>query len=539
MRLFTKIFLFGMLVLGLAFSASGYFLLHYSLESSLARESEFALKQYQYDKFTVQSAMVSSTSITFSVNDSGGLLPENYQFYFSTGEPLVESIWEPTDYWKDNFFGILAKELSVPAAFFASDRSVLYSDIPGLEPSFLDDLTENTHVWRFCPGEKGGSILVGSMVRWENPFAGADSSQVISENTAYDASATGQLIYFVTQWDISKTLLHQETLRQYFLKCYLAAMAAGMILLILLSAFLTGPLNKMSKAARKMAQGNYSDRLSLDSRDEIGTLAESFNQMAGAVEEKVDELARAAREKEDFVANFAHELKTPLTSIIGYADTIYQKELSREEIRRASWHIWNEGMRLEALSQKLMELTVLGRQSFPLTELPATELLPDAADWLAPLLHEKKIDFSLKAEPAFVLADYDLLKTLLNNLADNAIKAGATQIELQGQLDAVNGKYRILVRDNGCGMEQTELSRITEAFYMVDKTRSRKQHGAGLGLALADKAARLHGDRLHFESEKGVGTAVRFALDLSSGDLGALARPEQDDTPTDSSAQKG
>ena len=74
---------------------------------------------------------------------------------------------------------------------------------------------------------------------------------------------------------------------------------------------------------------------------------------------------------------------------------------------------------------------------------------------------------------------------------------------------------------------------------MVDKTRSRKQHGAGLGLALADKAARLHGDRLHFESEKGVGTAVRFAVDLSSGDLGALARPEQDDTPTDSSAQKG
>lgn len=534
MRLFTKIFLFGMLVLGLAFSASGYFLLHYSLESSLARESEFALKQYQYNKFTVQSAMVSATTITLSVDDCGGLLPENYQFYFTIQEPFAEGIWEPKNYWKDNFFDMLAKELSVPAAFFASDRSVLYSNIPGLEPSFLDSLTENTHVWQFCPGEKGGSILVGSMVRWENPFADADSSQIFSENAAPE-----QLIYFVTQWDISKTLLHQETLRQYFFKCYLAAMAAGMILLILLSAFLTGPLNKMSRAARKMAQGNYSDRLSLDSRDEIGTLAESFNLMAGAVEEKVDELARAARDKEDFVANFAHELKTPLTSIIGYADTIYQKELSREEIRRASWHIWNEGMRLEALSQKLMELTVLGRQSFPLTELPATELLQDAADGLAPLLHEKKIEFSLKAEPAFVLADYDLLKTLLNNLADNAIKAGATQIELQGQLDAMNGKYRILVRDNGCGMEQTELSRITEAFYMVDKTRSRKQHGAGLGLALADKAARLHGDRLHFESEKGVGTAVRFALDLSSGDIRALERTEQDNMPPDSSAQKG
>ena len=585
MKLFTKIFLLGMLVLGLAFSASGYLLLHYSLESSLARESEFALKQYQYDKFTVQSALLSATAVTVSINYGDILQPGGYQAY-TIKEPYSEGIFRLEDYQEANLFGALAEELSVPAAFFGQNRSLLYSDIRDLDPSFLDSLTENAHVWQFFPSEKGGSILVGSILRRESILVGvtSDGGSLQPPASASDGNpALGQSVYFVTQWDISKTLAQQDTLRQYFLQCYLAAMAAGMVLLIILSAFLTGPLNKMSKAARRIAEGNYGDRLSLKSQDEIGELADSFNQMAGAVEEKIGELARAAREKEDFVANFAHELKTPLTSIIGYADTIYQKELTREEIRRASWHIWNEGMRLEALSGKLMDLAVLGRQDFPLTELPAGELLQDVADGLAPLLHGKNINFCLQAEPAYVLADYDLLKTLLNNLADNAIKAGATEIDILGETvilaetdspgktqakaltetdppgkpqakapmetdppgkpqakaptetdtlgkpqakapvetdppgktDASVQKYRITVRDNGCGMEQEELSRITEAFYMVDKARSRKQHGAGLGLALADKAARLHGDRLHFESSKGLGTTVSFSLILS------------------------
>lgn len=279
-----------------------------------------------------------------------------------------------------------------------------------------------------------------------------------------------------------------------------------------------------------MAEGYYEERLAISGRDEIGELAGSFNRMAEAVEEKIGELSRAAREKEDFVANFAHELKTPLTSIIGYADTIYQKNLSREDVRRASWNIWNEGMRLEALSFKLMELTVLGRQEFPLVEMPADELLRDVAEGLTPLMEEKGVDLRLEAQPAYVKVDYDLLKTLLINLVDNSVKAGARRIVLSGQRreeassPAPEGRYLIRVRDDGCGMEEEALSRITEAFYMVDKARSRKQHGAGLGLALADRIARVHGSELMFESRKGQGTEVRFLLEM-----GEAVCPENDE----------
>lgn len=532
MRLFTKIFLLGMLVFGLAFSASGYFLLHYSLESSLARETDFALKQYQYDKFTVQSAMLTTTAITVSVNYNNE--PEQVSLPVFTVRPsLPEGTYQLKDHTAGDLFSALASELSVPAAFYAEDRSPLYSNIQGMDASFLDRLTEDAHTWQFCGNGEGGSILVGSMLRLENTSSDDAISAAQGGAVSDDAPAAGQSLYFVTQWDIGKTLLQLKTLRQYFLRCYLVGMAAGMALLILLSAFLTGPLNKMSKAARRMAEGNYGDRLSLRSRDEIGELAGSFNRMADAVEEKVDELAKAARAKEDFVANFAHELKTPLTSIIGYADTIYQKELSREETRRASWHIWNEGMRLEALSLKLMELIVLDRQDFLLTELPGDELLQDLKEGLLPLFQEKQVDFQLQAEQAYVLADYDLLKTLLINLTDNSIKAGAARIELRGQIKG-GQNYLISVRDNGCGMEPEELSRITEAFYMVDKARSRKQHGAGLGLALADKIAGLHGDGLHFESRKGEGTVVSFSLRIPTEQGRIKQNPENSRQPANS-----
>ena len=580
MRLFTKIFLFGMLVFGAAFSVSGYFLLHYSLESSMAREADFALKQYQYDKFTVQSAMLSYADVSVAVNLEGVLLPSETRTY-TIWQAFPDSTLMPWDFyfWEykpgqdgqdapdgqdgqdgqdapdgqdgqdapdgqdgqdapdrqdapegqtapgipliESMFRGLAAEINVPVAFFAEDKTLLYSEIEDLDISFLDSLSEDAHAYRFQNTAHGSYVLTGSIIEW-------NGWHTIPENGNGNEFQDKQKAYFITQWDITKTIQQQDTLRRYFIRCYLAAMAAGMVLLGFLSALLTNPLKRMSKAARRMSEGYYRERLPLKGSDEMGTLAESFNQMADAVEDKIGELSRAAREKEDFVANFAHELKTPLTSIIGYADTIYQKELPREAVRRASWHIWNEGMRLEALSLKLMELTVLGRQDFPLTEMSAEDLLRDAAEGLAPILSKKQVDLKLQAAPGYVRADYDLMKTLLINLVDNSVKAGSSRITVFGQ--TADNKYLVSIKDNGCGMEEDELTRITEAFYMVDKARSRKQHGAGLGLALADRIAGIHGGSLTFESRKGEGTTVRFCLPC-------ISAPDEDSCCTDPASE--
>ena len=106
--------------------------------------------------------------------------------------------------------------------------------------------------------------------------------------------------------------------------------------------------------------------------------------------------------------------------------------------------------------------------------------------------------------------------TLVTNIVDNARKASSPgkRIWLTGR--KVEKRYRIEVRDEGIGIPKEELSRITEAFYMVDKSRARAQHGAGLGLAIANRIALLHGDSLHFESERGKGTTVWFEVDIAS-----------------------
>lgn len=514
MSLFTKIFLCGVLVFGLAFSVSGYFLLHYSMESSMAREAEFALKQYQYDKFAVQSAFLnySEVEITILATDFPGLEREKdfviWETFPNVSYGLGKSIGPEAQgagkrgYLErdsqlgkqaEGLFGLLAEEIAVPVAFFAQDGTLLYSEIEGVDAAFLGELSENTHVYRFRSRDQIDSVLVGSALAY-----GKD------------------LVYFVTQWDMSKAVSQQETLQQYFLKSYVIAMGLGMVLLGSLALLVTGPLKRVSGAAYRIARGEYGERLTTKRKDEIGELAQSFNQMADAVEEKIEALSRAARAREDFVANFAHELKTPLTSIIGYADMIYQRELSREAVRDASWYIWNEGMRLEALSLKLMDLTVLGRQDFPLQEMAGDQLLKDVAEGLSPFFQEKGIDLALQAEAAYIRADYDLLKTLLINLMDNSVKAGCGRIEISGRVTEAG--YRIAVADDGCGMEQEELSRITEAFYMVDKARSRQQHGAGLGLALSERIAGVHGAELVFRSRKGEGTEVSICLQCGNGE---------------------
>lgn len=236
--------------------------------------------------------------------------------------------------------------------------------------------------------------------------------------------------------------------------------------------------------------------------------------MARAVDEKVQELSDSARQKEDFVANFAHELKTPLTSIIGYADRIYKKELPREEQKKAAWYIWNEGMRLEALSLKLMELTILNHKDFCLQEVKTDILFQELTADVEYLMDAKGVSLDCTVEPVCIEVEYDLFKTLFLNLLDNAIKAGAKHIQVTGIVEkTAEGTYFTMqVKDDGNGIPKQEIKRITEAFYMVDKSRSRKQHGAGIGLALSDKIAQIHGSRLEFESDGRSGTSVRICL---------------------------
>ncbi|MCI9617544.1 MAG: HAMP domain-containing protein [Eubacterium sp.] len=463
MHFFAKIFLCGTIVLSMTFLFSGYYFMNYSFEQNIEKEKNLVISQYQYDKFTIQTRLLSDENLYEE------LLQKNSKV---TLQRLLEDV-------------------EAVSAFYSEDKKVLYSDIQNMNQSFVKELSDNTQNYKYYQEEDRYYLLIGSMIDQNHRF------------------------YFITKTDISGVMEQQKSLQKQFYKIYGIALGTGVILLFILSVIVTVPLKKITEAANRMAGGSYSERIHIRGNDEIGKLSRSFNVMANAVEDRMKELSEQSERKEEFVENFAHELKTPLTSVIGYADMIYQRDMSRKEIKEAAWFIWNEGMHLEALSHKLMDLTILNKQKFMLWDMGAEEVLGEILKSLQPVLKKNNVIIETKIENAYIKAEYDLLKMLLFNLIDNAIKADADFIKMSGTIK--EERYEIAIEDNGTGMAEEELVKVTEPFYMVDKSRSRRKHGAGLGLALAAKIVEIHGSRLYFESEKGKGCRVSFFIMCQKG----------------------
>ena len=222
-------------------------------------------------------------------------------------------------------------------------------------------------------------------------------------------------------------------------------------------------------------------------------------------------LEAAARRQEDFTGSFVHELKTPLTSIIGYADMLRSRSLDEDRRFKAASYIFSEGKRLENLSLALMSLLLVGHSAADARPVNMRRLCQEAGRICQPAMHAKGLTLSVRAEEGLLRGDAALLQTLLQNLLDNARKAADSgQVVLSGK--STEGGYRVTVADQGRGIPEGELNKITEPFYMVDKSRSRAEGGAGLGLALCKKIAALHGGELRFESREGRGTTVTVEL---------------------------
>ena len=231
--------------------------------------------------------------------------------------------------------------------------------------------------------------------------------------------------------------------------------------------------------------------------------------MAGHLQEKMEEISDQAKRQEHFTAAFAHELKTPLTAIIGYADLIRSvDDLSPEERIKAADYIYAQGKRLQKLSYKLMELFVLKRQNMEFQELPAQYLLRQVGYLVEVSMLRSETELVRRAEKGVIYGEQDLLLSLFANLVDNARKASqkGAHIYLTGQAEPDG--YTVIVRDEGKGMEKTEIDKITQAFYMVDKSRSRKEGGAGLGMTLCQEIIHLHKATWLIESEPGKGTTI-------------------------------
>lgn len=281
---------------------------------------------------------------------------------------------------------------------------------------------------------------------------------------------------------------------------------AALMRFLLLARRLTRPLAVLTDAGAQIAVGDYARRTDLHTGDEIEALSRSFDKMADAVQEKIADLEADVQRREDFVGAFTHELKTPMTSIIGYADMLHTMQTDPDEQREAAAAIVHEGRRLEALSRKLLALLGLNEEGVELTAVPLPAL------W--PRLHAACPDVTLRTPAAAptVRGDADLLLDLLCNLVQNAAKASAPDAPVLVLCAQAGDAVTLTVADRGCGIPPELIPRVTEPFYMVDKSRARRQGGSGLGLALCQRIAAAHGSALRIESEPGRGTRVSVTL---------------------------
>lgn len=321
----------------------------------------------------------------------------------------------------------------------------------------------------------------------------------------YASSLQGGL-QLATAYDLTDLYRGRDAALRRFLLLEAAVLAAGAAVTAVFARRMTRPLRTLTTASAEIADGDYARRTGLHTGDEIETLSSSFDKMADAVQEKITALQADVRQREDFMGAFAHELKTPMTSIIGYADMLRTIQASPAQQYEAAGAIYHEGRRLEALSGKLLALLGLGEETITLQPTALAALWPrlQAACPGVPL--------QLPACDAAVQADADLLLDLLCNLVGNAVKASEPGQPVEVRAADNGDTVTLTVADHGCGIPQSEISRVTEPFYMVDKSRARKQGGSGLGLALCKRIAEVHGSDLHIESTPGEGTRVSVIL---------------------------
>lgn len=324
------------------------------------------------------------------------------------------------------------------------------------------------------------------------------------------SNMNGQMLYLGTCKDITEIYEDRQNLLNQYRLALVSLLIIGGVCIYLLSRYMTRPILQLSRVAGKIASGNYEQRSEYAEGDEIGELAASFNKMADKLVEQMQEKELEARQKEDFTAAFAHELKTPLTSIIGYADMINTISLSEEEQREAYLYIYSQGKRLESLSHKLLELVSMEKQSMTGKMIPTKQLEENIRATMRPIFKNKNIKGKIVMEKGTIYGDSELLLSLFYNLLDNAVKAVEEDgfILLKGTV--LPEGYEIKVIDNGRGIPKQEIARITEAFYMVDKSRSRKEGGAGIGMALCQKIIILHKGIMQIDSNPGEGTVIRL-----------------------------
>jgi len=324
-----------------------------------------------------------------------------------------------------------------------------------------------------------------------------------------DQLAADYFMVLMKKYHIEPTEIHHmfvTSVHRYLAWATLAALALALLLSYLLTRRILRPLFQMTDNTREIASGNYAVRVGISSRDEIGQLADSFNQMA-------DSLERLDRLRKTMVADVAHELRTPLTNLRGYMEALSDGVIppSHDTFRL----LQDEILRLVSLVEDLQQLAkadaakaFMNRQPLSLHLLIEQMLRLYSANFI-----EKQIHLETRFDPSAgnVLADRDKLLQVVRNLTENAWKFTPRQGKVTVSTEKVLEGFKVIFTNTGDGISAEDLPYIFERFYRAERSRSRESGGAGIGLSIVKELIEAHGGRVGAESSGGL-TSVWFIL---------------------------
>ena len=234
-----------------------------------------------------------------------------------------------------------------------------------------------------------------------------------------------------------------------------------------------------------------------------------------------DDIMRNAKMRQDFTANVSHELKTPLTSISGYAELIEHNMVSQTDIPRFAGEIHRSATRLLTTINdiiKLSELDVMETTTLVLDRLPLYQMAENCVDMLQVNAEKHQVTLKLEGEPAYIMGNREMVDEVLYNLCDNAIRYNNINGSVVVRVKPEGEKVRLCVEDTGIGIPEKHQSRVFERFYLVDKSRSKATGGTGLGLAIVKHIVAQHEAEMKLESEPGKGTRITILFENADKD---------------------
>ena len=283
-------------------------------------------------------------------------------------------------------------------------------------------------------------------------------------------------------------------------------------------ALMSRRLSYLTRVVTSFGRGRYGERTSISSRDELGALGASFNLMADTIEANIQALKRADRLRRDLVANVSHDLRNPLASIQGYAETLVMKEesLAPNERREYVRTILDSTQILNRLVEELFELSKLeSREARPSrTVFPVDDLMEEVYARMKPRAEKRGTVFTadIPERNCRVAADRSMIERVLMNLVDNALKFTQSGGSAAVALRRLDNAIRVSVIDSGPGLSAEDLPAIFDRFYKGDASRAGAKSGSGLGLAISKRIAELHGSSIQATSRKGAGSTFSFDL---------------------------